>query len=142
MIVGANVNPPPQMILNDEIIERVFVYKLLRVLIDTNLKWDNQIDSICSKASSRLHFHMSVVPLLVSIFLRILTIISIHSVYNLVCVFCFTHRLELLRLQKDLFQSRIRCKKLSDELTTPLNVHRWRQLEVLSFCLKVQVLES
>jgi len=56
MIVGANVNPPPQLIFNDEIIERVFVYKLLGVLIDTNLKWDNHIDSICSKASSRLHF--------------------------------------------------------------------------------------
>jgi len=37
MIVGVNVNPPPQLIFNDEIIERVF-------------------DSICSKASSRLHF--------------------------------------------------------------------------------------
>jgi len=43
------------LIFNDEIIERVFVYKLLGVLIDTNLKWDNHIDSICSKASSRFH---------------------------------------------------------------------------------------
>jgi len=34
---------------------KVFVYKQLRVLIDTNLKWDNHIDSICSKASSRLY---------------------------------------------------------------------------------------
>jgi len=25
-------------------------------MIDTNLKWDNHIDSICSKASSRLNF--------------------------------------------------------------------------------------
>jgi len=56
MIVGANINPPPQLIFNDEIIERVLVYKLLGVLIDTNLKWDNHIDSICSKASLRLHF--------------------------------------------------------------------------------------
>jgi len=38
MIVRANVNPQPQLIFNDEIIERVFVYKLLGVLIDTNLK--------------------------------------------------------------------------------------------------------
>jgi len=56
MIVGANVNPPLHLIFDDEIIERVFVYKLLGVLIDTNLKWDNHINSICSKASSRLHF--------------------------------------------------------------------------------------
>jgi len=56
MIVGANVNPPLQLIFNDEIIERVFVYKLLGVLINTNRKWDNHIDSIYSKASSRLHF--------------------------------------------------------------------------------------
>jgi len=33
MIVGANVNPPPQLIFNYKIIERVFVYKLLGVLI-------------------------------------------------------------------------------------------------------------
>jgi len=38
MIVGANVNSPPRLIFDDEIIERVFVYKLLGVLIDTNLK--------------------------------------------------------------------------------------------------------
>jgi len=56
MIVGANVNPPPQLIFDDEIIERRFVYKLLGVLIDTNFKWDNHIDSVCSKASSRLYF--------------------------------------------------------------------------------------
>jgi len=46
----------PQLIFSDEIIEGVFVYKLLGVLIDTNLKCDNHIDSICSKAPSRLHF--------------------------------------------------------------------------------------
>jgi len=51
MIVGADVNPPPQLIFRDKIIERVFVYRLLGVLIDTNLKWDNHIDSICSKTS-------------------------------------------------------------------------------------------
>jgi len=43
------INPPLQLIFSDEIIERVFVYELLGVLID------NHIDSICSKASSRLH---------------------------------------------------------------------------------------
>jgi len=56
MIIGANVSPPPQLICKDEIIERVCVYKLLGVVIDNNLKWDNHINSICSKSSSRLHF--------------------------------------------------------------------------------------
>jgi len=57
MIVGANFNPPAPLIFDDEIkIERVFVYKLLGVLIDPDLKWDNHIDSICYKASTRLHF--------------------------------------------------------------------------------------
>jgi len=56
MIVGASVNPTPQLSFNDEISERVFVYELLGVLIDNNLKWDDHIDSICSKASLRLHF--------------------------------------------------------------------------------------
>jgi len=41
MSVGANVKPSPQLIISGEIIERVFVCKLLGVLIDTNLKWDN-----------------------------------------------------------------------------------------------------
>ena len=44
MIVGVNVNPPPQLVYSDETIERVLCYKLLEVLIDTNLKWDNHID--------------------------------------------------------------------------------------------------
>ena len=56
MIVGVNVNPPPQLVYSDETIERVLCYKLLGVLIDTNLKWDNHINLICSKASARLHF--------------------------------------------------------------------------------------
>ena len=56
MIVGVNVNPPPQLVYSDETIERVLCYKLLGVLIDTNLKWYNHFDLICSKASARLHF--------------------------------------------------------------------------------------
>jgi hypothetical protein len=56
MIVGANVNPPPQLVCSNETIERVLCYKLLGVLIDSNLKWDNHVDSMCSKASARLHF--------------------------------------------------------------------------------------
>ena len=56
MIVGANANPPPQLVYSNETIERVLCYKLLGVLIDSNLKWDNHVDSMCSKASARLHF--------------------------------------------------------------------------------------
>jgi len=37
-------------LISDEIIERIFVYELLGVLIYINLKWDNHFDSICSKA--------------------------------------------------------------------------------------------
>jgi len=55
MIVGVNVNPPPQLIISAEIIESVFVYKLLGVLIDTNLKWDNHIFRSLLKTS----FHYS-----------------------------------------------------------------------------------
>jgi Domain of unknown function (DUF1891) len=56
MIIGSNGNLPPQLTCRNEVIERVVYYKLLGVLIDTNLKWDSHVDSICSKASSRLHF--------------------------------------------------------------------------------------
>ena len=57
MIVGVNINPPPQLVYVGETIERVILcYILLGVLIDANLKWDNHIDLIYSKASARLHF--------------------------------------------------------------------------------------
>ena len=37
-------------------IERVHVFKLLGVLLDDNLKWNNHVDAVCARASSRLHF--------------------------------------------------------------------------------------
>lgn len=33
-------------------------------------------------------------------------------------------------MQKDLFKERARCQSLQKELETPVNVHRWRKLEV------------
>ena len=56
MIVWSNVISSSQLIYSNNIIEKVVYYKLLGVLINTNLKWDSYVDSICSKASSRLHF--------------------------------------------------------------------------------------
>ena len=38
------------------VIQRVRSFKLLGVIIEDNLKWDNHVDSICKKASSRLYF--------------------------------------------------------------------------------------
>ena len=58
MIIGNTIttSPPLQLFCGNESIERVISFKLLGILIDNNLKWDSHINSICSKASSRLHF--------------------------------------------------------------------------------------
>ena len=37
-------------------IERIHVFKLLGVLINSSLKWNDHVNFICSKASSRLYF--------------------------------------------------------------------------------------
>lgn len=37
-------------------------------------------------------------------------------------------RQEVLQLHRDLTQERIRSKALEEEMTTPMNVHRWRKL--------------
>ena len=42
--------------LNDVEIQSVFSFKLLGVYIDCNLKWSTHIDSICSKANTRVYF--------------------------------------------------------------------------------------
>ena len=57
MIIGPlSKQSIPQLDVSGNIIQRVNVFKLLGVSIDNNLKWDSHINSICSKASSRLHF--------------------------------------------------------------------------------------
>ena len=42
--------------VNDNVIERVYSFKLLGVVIEHNLKWNAHVDLICTKASIRLHF--------------------------------------------------------------------------------------
>lgn len=46
----------PELIIGGNNIERVEVFKLLGVYIEDSLNWNSHVDSICSKASSRLHF--------------------------------------------------------------------------------------
>lgn len=38
-------------------------------------------------------------------------------------------RREMFHLEQDLTRERLKNRTLEDELSTPLNVHRWRQLE-------------
>jgi hypothetical protein len=55
--MGSIVNlPPPLLIVQDCCIERVTSYKLLGVTISNNLNWEQHINTICLKASKRLHF--------------------------------------------------------------------------------------
>lgn len=57
MLVGTILkNPPPNLILNNNLIERVHTFKLLGVCLTETLKWDENTASICSKANKRLHF--------------------------------------------------------------------------------------
>jgi len=42
--------------VSNNMIERVHSYKKLGVTIDNNLKWCSHVNSVCAKASSRLHF--------------------------------------------------------------------------------------
>ena len=49
-------DPPPQLVVDNHAVERVTSFKLLGIHISSNLKWDAQIDFICAKAASRLHF--------------------------------------------------------------------------------------
>ena len=42
----------------------------------------------------------------------------------------FLRRRDVYRLQRDLLRERTRCKALEEELENPMNIHRWRKLEV------------
>jgi hypothetical protein len=48
--------PPPQLTLDGATIDRVRTFKLLGVHVSDNLKWSHRIETVCSKAASRLHF--------------------------------------------------------------------------------------
>jgi hypothetical protein len=57
MILGpALFNPPPPIVINNGIIERVTSFKLLGVTITNSLKWDEHITTICCKVNKRLHY--------------------------------------------------------------------------------------
>ncbi len=58
MIITFEKNPPPILTLNINgiAIERVKSSKLLGIIISDDLKWHLHVDSICSKASSRIYF--------------------------------------------------------------------------------------
>ena len=42
-------------------------------------------------------------------------------------------RRELYHLQRELLRERTRCKALEEELENPMNIHRWRKLEVRTY---------
>ena len=57
MLVGTILkNPPLELILDGNPIERVHVFKLLGVYLTETLNWDENTTGICSKANKRLHF--------------------------------------------------------------------------------------
>lgn len=39
-------------------------------------------------------------------------------------------RREVYNMQRELLRERTRCKALEEELENPMNIHRWRKLEV------------
>ena len=39
-------------------------------------------------------------------------------------------RHELYHIQRELLRERTHCKALEEELENPMNIHRWRKLEV------------
>lgn len=43
---------------------------------------------------------------------------------------CDLCRRELYHIQRELLKERTRCKALEEELENPMNIHRWRKLEV------------
>ena len=45
-------------------------------------------------------------------------------------------RREVYHIQRELLRERTRCKALEEELENPMNIHRWRKLEVI-FCFTV-----
>ena len=56
-------------------------------------------------------------------------------------------RRDLLQCRRDLLEEKAKCKALSEEIETPLNIHRWRQLEgsdpaQLEMIQKVQTLQK
>jgi len=57
MLIGTNAANVISNVLcvSNYVIERIYSFKLLGVVIEHNLKWMH-VDSICTKASTRLHY--------------------------------------------------------------------------------------
>lgn len=56
-------------------------------------------------------------------------------------------RQEVLQLGRDLTQERVKSRALEEEMSTPMNIHRWRQLsgrdpEKMDLIFKVQTLQK
>jgi len=49
-------SPFDALSFSNNIVQQVHSFKLLGVTIDDDLKWSTHVNTICSKASSRLHF--------------------------------------------------------------------------------------
>jgi len=57
MIIGPLATQSvPLLNVDGNTIQRVTVFKLLGVSVDSDLEWDSHVSAICSKASSRLYF--------------------------------------------------------------------------------------
>ena len=57
MIIGPILkDPPPDLLLNDTVVDRVSSFKLLGVHVSNDLKWTEHARAVTSKASSRLQF--------------------------------------------------------------------------------------
>lgn len=51
-------------------------------------------------------------------------------------MYLLLYRRELYHCQRELLRERTRCKALEEELENPMNIHRWRKLEVSSSVLQ------
>lgn len=56
-------------------------------------------------------------------------------------------RHEVLQLNRDLTQERVKSRALEDEMSTPMNIHRWRKLsgkdpEKMDLIVKIQTLQK
>jgi len=50
IVLGAKSAFISDLCVNDNVVERVHVFKLLGVLLDDNLKWDSHVDAVCAKS--------------------------------------------------------------------------------------------
>ena len=57
-----------------------------------------------------------------------------YNVMN-ICYLCIFRR-EVYHIQRELLRERTRCKALEEELENPMNIHRWRKLEVCQTVLQ------